>query len=103
MRSKAKDVIATSKYAEFPDTLVTLELCRAFAQIEKRRVGESLRACARVLAHKAQNQQLIATLEEMGKSQFPETQMARIRDCIRRMETALNKNFNTHGVETACH
>ena len=96
--SKAKEVIATSKYSEFPDALVTLELCRAFAQLDKRRVGESLRACARILAEKAQDRLLVATLEAMGKSQFPETQMARIRDCIRRMESALNKNFNTRGV-----
>jgi len=94
--SQAREVIAASKYAEFPDTLVTLELCRAFAQLDKRRVGESLRACARILAAKAQDRLLVATLEEMGKSQFPETQMARIRDCIRRMESALNRNFNTH-------
>jgi cytochrome c551/c552 len=93
-----KEIIANSKYAEFPDVLVTLELCRAFAQRDKRRVGESLRACARALAGKAQNQLLINTLQEMGKSQFPETQMPRIRDCIRRMEAALNKNFNTRGV-----
>lgn len=97
--SKAKEVIATSKYAEFPDTLVTLELCRAFAQLDKRRIGESLRACARVLAEKAQDRLLVTTLGEMSKSQFPETQMARIRDCIRRMEAALNKGFNTHGVK----
>ncbi|HEY4437087.1 MAG TPA: hypothetical protein VGN40_13095 [Lelliottia sp.] len=96
--SQAREVIAASKYAEFPDTLVTLELCRAFAQLDKRRVGESLRSCARILAEKAQDRLLVSTLEEMGKSQFPETQMARIRDCIRRMESALNKNFNTRGV-----
>lgn len=91
--SNGKEIIANSKYAEFPDVLVTLELCRAFSQLDKRRVGESLRACARMLAAKVQNQTLINTLEEMGKSQFPETQMTRIRDCIRRMETALKKNF----------
>ncbi|HIE1437090.1 TPA: hypothetical protein ACXJGR_001778 [Enterobacter hormaechei] len=39
--SKAKEVIANTRYAEFPDTLVTLELCRAFAALEKRRIGES--------------------------------------------------------------
>lgn len=30
------DLIMVSKYAEFPDTLVTLELCRRQAQLEKR-------------------------------------------------------------------
>lgn len=95
--SKAKEVIASTRYAEFPDTLVTLELCRAFASMEKRRIGESLRGCARVLAVKAQDRHLVGVLDEMGRSQFPEVQMTRIRDCIRRMESALNKNFNTHG------
>lgn len=93
--SKAKEVIANTRYAEFPDTLVTLELCRAFAALEKRRIGESLRACARVQAAKVQDHHLVSVLEEMGRSQFPEVQMTRIRDCIRRMESALNKNFNT--------
>jgi len=91
--SKAKEVIANTRYAEFPDTLVTLELCRAFASKEKRRIGEALRACARVLAAKAQDHHLVSVLEEMGKSQFPEVQMTRIRDCIRRMESALVRNF----------
>ncbi|MEA5216198.1 DUF7740 domain-containing protein [Enterobacter cloacae] len=99
---KAKEIISSSKYAEFPDTLVTLELCRTFALLDKRRVGESLRACARTLAKKAQDRLLAATLEEMGKSPFPETQMARIRDCTRRMETALNKNFTMRGVAMLC-
>ncbi|HDR2335199.1 TPA: hypothetical protein QCH56_000350 [Enterobacter roggenkampii] len=91
--SKAKEVIANTRFAEFPDTLVTLELYRAFAAIEKRRIGESLRACARALAAKAQDHHLVSVLEEMGKSQFPEVQMTRIRDCIRRMESALVRNF----------
>ena len=90
---KAKEVIANTRYAEFPDTLVTLELCRAFAAIEKRRIGESLRACARVLVTKVQDHHLVSVLEEMGRSQFPEVQMTRIRDCIRRMETALVRKF----------
>ena len=90
---KAKEVIANTRYAEFPDTLVTLELCRAFAAKEKRRIAESLRSCARVLAGKAQDHHLVSVLEEMGRSQFPEVQMSRIRDCIRRMESALVRNF----------
>ncbi|WP_371972792.1 hypothetical protein ACB496_12965 [Lelliottia nimipressuralis] len=97
--STAKDIIATSRFAEFPDTLVTLELCRAFAIIDKRRVGESLRTCARMLAEKVHDQHLCATLDVMGKSQFPEVQITRIRDCIRKMETALNRNFDTTGLE----
>ncbi|MFS9379454.1 hypothetical protein QNN88_01985 [Citrobacter sp. ANG330] len=82
-----------SRFSEFPDTLVTLELCRVFAQREKRRVGESLRACARVLQNKVQHERLRETLESMSKSQFPETQIARIRDCVRRMETVIDRGM----------
>lgn len=91
--SIAKEAIAVSRFSEFPDTLVTLELCRIFAQREKRRVGESLRACARVLLQKAQHERLRETLEVMSKSQFPETQIARIRDCIRRMEAVIDRGM----------
>lgn len=93
--SSAKEIITCSKYAEFPDALVTLELCRVFAQREKRSVPASLRACARILADKVSHERLRATLEEMSKSLFPEVQINRIRDAIRRMEGALNKNFKT--------
>ncbi|WP_320734457.1 hypothetical protein [Enterobacter sp. 214E4] len=87
--SKAKEVIACGMWAEFPDVLVTLELCRVFAQREKRSVPASLRACARALTERVQNDRLTATLRAMSKSQFPETQVYQIRDCIRRMEAAL--------------
>ena len=93
--SYAKEIVACGHWAEFPDVLVTLELCRMLAQREKRRVGESLRACARQLQIRVKEKRLRATLEEMSKSPFPEVQIIRIRDCIRRMEGALNKNFNT--------
>jgi hypothetical protein len=91
--SQAKEIIACSKYAEFPDVLTTLELCRIFALREKRRVGESLRGCARILAVRVDDERLRATLEEMGKSQFPEVQIVRLRDCLRRVESALIRRF----------
>ncbi len=91
--NQAKEIITCSKYAEFPDVLITLELCRAFAQLEKRRVGESLRSCARLLAVSANHELLRATLEEMGKSQFPEVQIVRIRNCVRKMEKAIDRLF----------
>ncbi|MHA1067260.1 hypothetical protein ACR9GP_26090, partial [Enterobacter ludwigii] len=61
--SKAKEVIACGMWAEFPDVLATLELCRAFAQREKRSVPVSLRACARSLAYRAENDRLEDTLQ----------------------------------------
>lgn len=87
--SKAKEAIACGMWAEFPDVLVTLELCRVFAQRDKRSVPASLRGCARALAARVSNDRLMATLQVMSKSPFPETQLAQIRDCIRRMEAAL--------------
>ncbi|ELN2576654.1 hypothetical protein RY966_002373 [Enterobacter kobei] len=87
--SKAKEVIACGMWAEFPDVLVTLELCRVFAQRDKRSVPASLRGCARALAARVENDRLQATLLTMSKSPFPETQISQIRDCIRRMEAAL--------------
>ncbi|MCY1699715.1 hypothetical protein OVA10_16860 [Lelliottia sp. SL45] len=87
--SKAKEVIACGMWAEFPDVLVTLELCRVFAQRDKRSVPASLRGCARALAARVENDRLQATLRTMSKSLFPETQISQIRDCIRKMETAV--------------
>lgn len=89
----AREIIASTRYAEFPDVLATLELCRAFAQLDKRRIGESLRGCARLLAARVNDELLCATLEEMGKSQFPEVQIVRIRNCIQQMEKAITRQF----------
>lgn len=87
--STAKLIIQNSKFAEFPETLLTLELCRATARSDGRKIGESLRACAKVKARQAKNRNLFNTLTEMSRSQFPEVQMTRIRGCVERMEKAL--------------
>lgn len=87
----AMQIIMNSQYAEFPETLLTLELCRATARAEGRKIGESLRACAKVKARQAKNRNLYNTLIEMSRSQFPEVQMTRIRGCVDRMEKALSR------------
>lgn len=87
--NKAREAITCSRFAEFPDVLVTLELTRAFAIREKRSVPQSLRAGGRVMISRIQHPQLRATIEEMCTSPYPEVQVARIRDCVRRMESAL--------------
>lgn len=87
---KAREAIACSKYAEFPDVLTTLELNRAFAIREKRSVPQSLRAGARVMIHRVQSEHLRTTLAAMSTSPFPEVQVAEIRDCIRRMSPRLS-------------
>lgn len=86
---KIREAIACSNYAEFPDVLITLELNRAFAIREKRSVPQSLRAGARVIISRVKHPRLKSTLESMSTSPFPETHIARIRDCIKRMEAAL--------------
>ncbi|HDY6675899.1 TPA: hypothetical protein RPV38_002237 [Escherichia coli] len=87
----AMQIIMNSQYAEFPDALLTLELCRAAARADGRKIGESLRACAKVKARQAKNRNLFNTLTEMYRSQFPEVQMTRIRGCVERMEKALSR------------
>ena len=87
------DLIMVSKYAEFPDTLVTLELCRRQAQLEKRSVPEALRAYARIRAEKAVNRRLKDTLAVMSSSLFPETSIRQIRSCIEKMQNKLAREM----------
>lgn len=87
----AMQIIMNSQYSEFPETLLTLELCRATARADGRKIGESLRACAKVKARQAKNRNLYNTLIEMSRSQFPETQIIRIRGCVEKMEKALTR------------
>jgi len=91
--SEARKIIMNSKYREFPETLTTLELCRAFAQKDRRKVGESLRKCAAALAAKVSNKNLRNTLEDMSRNLFPETEIVRIRGCIQRVESKLSKEI----------
>lgn len=92
--NQAMEIIMCSKYREFPDTLLDLELCRAAARADGRKIVESLRKCAAIKAKSAQNKNLKSSLEEMSRSLFPEVQMTRIRGCIRKMETSLNREIN---------
>ncbi|EPM6209252.1 hypothetical protein [Enterobacter hormaechei] len=91
--STAMRIIMNSQYREFPETLLILELCRAAARADGRKIGESLRACAKVKARQAKNRNLFNTLTEMSRSQFPEVQMTRIRGCVERMEKALGREM----------
>lgn len=91
--SKEKEMIMASHYAEFPDVLVTLELCRALAVKEGRKVGQSLRDCAAVVQRRVSNQALKNTCITMSKSRFPEVEITRIRACIGKMEASLRREF----------
>lgn len=86
--------IANSHYSEFPDVLVTLELCRTCARLERRKVVASLQACALPLMARVENEVLRNTLETMSTSPFPESQLTRIRGCISRMEAVAGRKLN---------
>ncbi len=88
-----RQLILNSHYAEFPETLTTLELSRAFARLDKRSVPVSLRATALMIAEKASNRHLKSTLREMASSPFPETHIVRIRECLKKMESRLEKEL----------
>ena len=60
-----------------------------FASREKRSVPQSLRAGGRAMISRIQHPQLRATIQEMTTSHYPEVQLSRIRDCVKRMESPL--------------
>ncbi|AOE41249.1 hypothetical protein BEE12_16150 [Pantoea agglomerans] len=93
-----KQIISNTKYAEFYDVLVTLQLCRAMAIRERGKIGQRLRACASQVAKRVSNRTLASTLETMAGSLFPETELRRIADCIRRMESHLGKELRGENV-----
>lgn len=80
-------------YSEFPDTVLHAELCRACARADGRSIKQALNGFARERATKVNNPALCAALETMATSQFPETQITRIRSCVQRMESALVRKF----------
>ena len=91
--SKERDLISSSHYAEFPDVLVTLQLCRAQASLDGRSAIKSLRECAVTLSHRVMNTHLRNTLLRMSQSSFPEVEINRIRACIGKMESRLRREF----------
>lgn len=80
-------------YPEFPETILNAELCRAMARIEGRSIKQALKAFARERIDKVESKPLKGALEQMATSMFPETEIARIRACVGRMESALVKTF----------
>lgn len=91
--TKEKQFIQSSRYAEFPDVMVTLQLCRAMAVKDGRKVGQSLRDCAERVSIRVQNKSLKDTLIAMSRSAFPEVEVNRIKACIGKMEAALRREF----------
>lgn len=85
--------IIEQEYPEFPETILNAELCRAMARIEGRSIKQALKAFARDRIAKVESNPLKGALEQMATSMFPETEIARIRACVGRMESALVKTF----------
>lgn len=85
--------IIEQEYPDFPETILNAELCRAMARIEGRSIKQALKAFARDRIAKVESKPLKGALEQMAASMFPETEIARIRACVGRMESALVKTF----------
>lgn len=95
----AQYFLLNTVYAEFPDALVTLELCRKMALIEGRKVGASLRDCAAAIQHKAKNSNLANTLNQMSRAPFPEFQINQLKACIAKMEKELTRTAQKTGID----
>lgn len=87
------EVLKASRYAEFPDVITTLQLCRACAVRDGRKVAPSMRECARIIHSRAQNKALRDTLAVMSKSAFPEVELTRLRSCLDRMIAAMRREL----------
>lgn len=95
-----QQVILASRYGEFITTIQHLELARACATVDRRKVSEAMRGCARArLAGGIINKSLRATLETMSRSIFPDTSLVYLKNCLAKMETALEKEFTRDGVD----
>lgn len=89
----AKQIINTA-YAEFPETILHAELCRAMARTDGRSIRKSLQEFGRYRANRVKSDPLRNALLSMSVSMFPEAEITRIRASISRIETALVKNFD---------
>ncbi|HHT1009610.1 TPA: hypothetical protein ACTYAG_001432 [Citrobacter freundii] len=85
--------IIEAEYPEFPETILHAELCRACARVDGRSIKQALKAFAVARMDKVESKPLKGALEQMATSMFPETEIARIRSCVVRMESALVKTF----------
>lgn len=88
----AREVIE-QEYPEFPETILHAELCRACARVDGRSIKQALKGYTRERMIKVDSKPLKGALEQMASSLFPETEIARIRSCVGRMESALVKTF----------
>lgn len=85
--------IIESEYQEFPETILHAELCRACARADGRSIKQSLKKFAASRMQIIESKPLKGALHQMAISNFPETEITRIRSCVGRMESALVKTF----------
>lgn len=95
--SPVQQMIRLSQYAEFPDTLDILNLCRAAAKYDKRSVRQALNGCARYRLRSVESPRLRKTLEQMATSFFPESFIKVIEDENHQMEKKLARKLATNG------
>lgn len=93
--SPVQQMIRLSQYAEFPDTLDILNLCRAAAKYDKRSVRIALNGCARYRLRSVESPRLRKTLEQMASSFFPESFIKVIEDENHQMEKKLARKLTT--------
>ena len=85
--------IIETQYPEFPETILHAELCRACARADGRSIKQSLKQFAATRMQIIESKPLKGALHQMAISNFPETEITRIRSCVGRMESALVKTF----------
>lgn len=93
--SPVQQMIRLSQYAEFPDTLDILLLCRAAAKYDKRNVRQALNACAKYRLKSVKSPRLQRTLVQMASSFFPETFIKVVADECYQMEKKLGRKLTT--------
>ena len=93
--SPVQQMIRLSQYAEFPDTLDILNLCRAAAKYDKRSVRQALNGCARYRLRSVKSPRLRRKLEQMATSFFPESFIKVIEDENHQMEKKLARKLTT--------
>ena len=92
-------LIYSSIYAEFPETILHLELAAACARADKRKANEAMRHCASVRSKIVMNKHLQRTLKEMSISIMPITQLCSLKHCLDKMRTELERQLKSDNIE----
>ncbi len=93
--SPVQQMILLSQYAEFPQTLMIVKLCRASAKYDGRNVRHALKACGAKRLESVKSPRLRRTLSQMANSFFPESMIAVIENENHQMEKKLARRLAT--------